>query len=370
MAAKIELTGGNFQDSEGNPLALGYFTMQLNQDGSVNDSQVCSGLIITITLDGSGNCNTGQYVWGNDAMSPANSYYKITVHAADGQIVWGPNNQQVTGSGTFDVGSWTPNSVISWTPPLQVPQIQVDGTPFTSPALINFTDTASVTWVDAGGGQLEATATVPPSGLLQPDTARYALWEAMPGYSNHFYQTNDANEFGAYSVATDNIATAAQGNFVQCDQGVWYGVFWAWPGRALTFKMALVMPTKPIGQNVYWGFTNLSQGSITGTDPTTADSLFVAIVAGQANWQLVCSNGGTVTTTDSGVAIFTSTRYAFKITLVSGVATLYINGTQACTANTHVPTSNTMYMTWWQRALAGTKGLANVEYLYGDNATP
>ena len=158
MAAQIELTGGNFQDSEGNLLALGYIEMRLSQDGSVNDSQVCSGIVITITLDSNGDCDTGQYVWGNDALAPANSFYKVTVYSAEGQIVWGPNNQQVTGSGTFDVGSWSPNQVISWVPPLQVPQVEVNGTDLSSSSTVDFVDTATVTWEDAGNGQFEATA--------------------------------------------------------------------------------------------------------------------------------------------------------------------------------------------------------------------
>ncbi len=159
MASQVRLVGGNFQDLEGGPLALGYFTMRLNQDESVNDSQVCSGIITKVYLDSTGNCVYGQYVWGNDVMSPINSYYTVTVYSAEGQIVWGPNNQQVTGSGTFDVGTWTPNSVISWSPALQQPLLlEINGTTASSQTVQNLVNSASVTVTDEGSGEISFAA--------------------------------------------------------------------------------------------------------------------------------------------------------------------------------------------------------------------
>jgi len=159
--SKVQLTGGNFQDSEGNVLANGYLTMYLSQDESVNDSQVCSGIGLTIQLDANGNVvsSPAQSVWGNDQMSPANSFYTVTGYTASGQTALGPNNQQVIGNGgTFDVGTWVPNQVISWTPPLQAPQVEVNGTDLSSSSTVDFVNTPTVTWVDAGSGKIEATA--------------------------------------------------------------------------------------------------------------------------------------------------------------------------------------------------------------------
>src|ERR1019366_6804161 len=129
--AKVQLTGGSFQDSEGNLLSLGYLEMQLSQDESVSGSgQICSGITITIQLDVNGAVVVSpvQSVWGNDVMLPVNSYYRVTGFSAKGQLAWGPNNQQVTGAGPFDVGTWVPNQVVSWTPSLQAPAITVNGT--------------------------------------------------------------------------------------------------------------------------------------------------------------------------------------------------------------------------------------------------
>lgn len=159
MASKVQLTGGAFQDSEGNLLALGYLTMRLSQDSSVGTSQICSGIEITIQLNSSGSVVASQFVWGNDQLSPANSFYTVTGFTAAGQPAWGPNNQQVVGDGgTFDVGTWVPNQVISWVPGIQRPELEVNGTPNVQQNLLNFVDSGTVTWTDNEDGSVSAEA--------------------------------------------------------------------------------------------------------------------------------------------------------------------------------------------------------------------
>ena len=122
-ATKVQLTGGAFQDSEGNKLALGYLEMYLSADENITGvGNIVSGRAIKILLDVNGDVQTSpaQSIWGNDQMLPTNSYYRVTGYTAAGQPAWGPNNQQVNGDGgTFDVGTWVPNQVISWTPSVQ-----------------------------------------------------------------------------------------------------------------------------------------------------------------------------------------------------------------------------------------------------------
>ena len=116
MSSPCTLTGGAFQDSEGNLLVNGYLEFILSQDCSVSGSgNICSGVKIRIALDSSGNVVGGSSIWGNDVLSPVNTYYRVTGYTAAGQPAWGPNNQQVAGS-TFDLGTWVPNQVISWVP--------------------------------------------------------------------------------------------------------------------------------------------------------------------------------------------------------------------------------------------------------------
>ena len=115
----VQLVGGSFQDPEGNLLANGYLTFVLSQDESVNDSQICAGVEVKILLNANGSVITSpaQYLWGNDQMLPINSYYTVKGYTLEGQIAFGSNNQQVIGNGgTFDLGSWVPNQVVSWVP--------------------------------------------------------------------------------------------------------------------------------------------------------------------------------------------------------------------------------------------------------------
>lgn len=115
MSTVNSLTGGAFQDSDGNVLADGYLVFKLNQDGVVNTStEVCSGEEITIPLDGSGNIVTSPTysLWPNDAMTPSGSFYYVSAYAASGQRVWGPNPQTVLSSPSpYNVGAWVPGSI-------------------------------------------------------------------------------------------------------------------------------------------------------------------------------------------------------------------------------------------------------------------
>ena len=158
MSSKVQLTGGAFQDSEGNVLVDGYLKLRLSQDASVSGvGNICSGVEITIQLDASGNAVTSpaQYVWGNDNLLPINTYYRVTGYTQSGQPAWGPNNQQIVGSGTFDLGTWVPNQVISWNPPPSGITFENSGTPNSSQIVLNLESTdASITITDVGGGTL------------------------------------------------------------------------------------------------------------------------------------------------------------------------------------------------------------------------
>jgi len=103
-------------------------------------------------------------VWANTGgvLSPINTYYRVTGYTAAGQRAWGPNNQQVAAGATFNLGSWVPNSVISWFPTVsQFPALAVEvaGAPFSSPTLLDFESSdSSVTITDEGAGVLNFQA--------------------------------------------------------------------------------------------------------------------------------------------------------------------------------------------------------------------
>lgn len=118
MATKNQLTGGAFQDALGNPLAGGYLELQLSQDAVTSDSeQVAAGYIVQIDLDANGNVAAGQYVWPNDVLTPASTFYNVSAFTSKGVRVWGPNAQQVFSSPSpFDVGVWVPG-IVNTLPP-------------------------------------------------------------------------------------------------------------------------------------------------------------------------------------------------------------------------------------------------------------
>ena len=171
VATLTQLIGGNFQDANGNPLEFGYLTLKLSQDGNVAGvGNICSGVTITIQLDVNGNVASltsptpvaNQYVWANSNISPINTYYKVTGYTQEGQRAFGLNNQQVAAGATFNVGTWVPNSVLSWFPEVSqnaVLAVEVRGTPFSSTTLLNFESSdSSVTITDEGNGLLNFQA--------------------------------------------------------------------------------------------------------------------------------------------------------------------------------------------------------------------
>ena len=160
----VQLIGGKFQDPEGNPLDLGYLEMELSQDGTVPGvGNIASGIKIKILLNalGSVSVTPPQYVWGNDVILPVNNYYKVTGYTAAGQPAWGPNVQQVIGTGTFDVGTWIPNTVISWVGQVLTAPItlQVNGVATVVKNLANFVGAGTVSVADLGNGTIEITGT-------------------------------------------------------------------------------------------------------------------------------------------------------------------------------------------------------------------
>lgn len=172
MAASLtQLTGGSFQDANGNVLAFGYLTLKLSQDGNVSGvGNICSGVAITIQLDANGNVGSStsptpvanQYVWANSNIAPINTYYKVTGFTQQGERAFGLNNQQVAAGATFNVGTWVPNSVISWFPEVsQTPDItlEVNGVLASSQTVQNLTNGSGITITDEGGGDIEISST-------------------------------------------------------------------------------------------------------------------------------------------------------------------------------------------------------------------
>lgn len=110
-----QLSGGGFQDLAGNPLAFGYLLFYLNEDVVAYGSAISGNEAVKILLDTDGNIQTNpaQSIWPNDAESSGNTYYLVSAYSAAGQLVWGPNAQQVLSTPTpFDVSVWVPGIIV------------------------------------------------------------------------------------------------------------------------------------------------------------------------------------------------------------------------------------------------------------------
>jgi hypothetical protein len=209
MSTKVQLIGGEYQDSEGNVLADGYLILRLNQDSVVNTSQVCAGIDIKIQLDSDGNVASStstppapdQFVWGNDQLTPINSFYKISGFANNGQPSWGPNNCQIIGDGgTFDMGTITPNTVFSWQPSVQGVTLKTNGVLNSTQTLLNL----------AGSGVSESggTVTISSGGV----GAGQSIFPRTPFLSSSFTSVSGGNKSLIYGLPAGSIA-AFNGNF-------------------------------------------------------------------------------------------------------------------------------------------------------------
>ncbi len=97
--ATVEITGGGFQDSEGNPLVEGVAIFKLSADATdieTGTQQICSGQTVRYTLDNNGNVPSGSTLWPNDLLSSnvtgiADTFYWMSAEDENGQLVYGPN---------------------------------------------------------------------------------------------------------------------------------------------------------------------------------------------------------------------------------------------------------------------------------------
>jgi hypothetical protein len=134
MDGLIQLIGGSWQDSLQNLVAFGTLVMTLTQSDNqipylysnlspavlspVVNAEVCQGITFKIPLDANGNivASPAYSVYANNILDPPNSYYLCTVYSERGELLWGPNPQQVTMglspvTTTFDVGQWVPGQI-------------------------------------------------------------------------------------------------------------------------------------------------------------------------------------------------------------------------------------------------------------------
>jgi hypothetical protein len=158
MAINNQIVGGNFTDSQGAVLANGYLLFQLSQDEqSPTPGQVAAGRIIRVDLDNTGNVPSSPavYMFANDALTPTNSYYSVRAYTASGQLVWGPQQQQVLSSPSpFNLSAWIPNSFSSGSAPATAIALLTDGTLNSSQTRLNLESGDNISLSDDGSGNI------------------------------------------------------------------------------------------------------------------------------------------------------------------------------------------------------------------------
>jgi hypothetical protein len=207
-------------------------------------------------------------------------------------------------------------------------------------------------------------------GLPQPNYALYSMWQAAGTTSfgtEGFYATNDTLTTGGFGTVSGVAPTATTGPAVSFNAGYYFGnTVMVWPGRNLHFKTVATVNVFG-GSPVYWGISN--NATFGAGDPTTdssAYSIVVGFVPPFANWQLISSQAGSPTYSDSGIPITLNQRYHLDITVASGVATLYVNNVATATLTTY-PTTTPMALVWFGHNVAGPLGQFTTEFLYVDN---
>ena len=85
----IILSGGKFQNAQGQPIAYGSIELSLFADGMIVTDpygQVMSNIPTIVCLDADGSIANSPEIWSSKELNPA-SPYKVTIYNKDGAVV-------------------------------------------------------------------------------------------------------------------------------------------------------------------------------------------------------------------------------------------------------------------------------------------
>ncbi len=218
--------------------------------------------------------------------------------------------------------------------------------------------------------------------LAQPQTSRFALWQASP--SSLITPTSDTvatADSGALAVYNPASATAGDSFTISAVYGGGAVIDRQYVGQPFAYTPRLINCQGILGvnnlgadtQTSFWGLSDINSGA----HLTSGNAIGVI---GQCNagiwenWQLYTAiNGGGSTFTDTGVPVVPGARYKFSFTVINGgtQVQLSINGVLVATTTATVPTA-TLGLCWdfERNGGIGATGYMTFEYLYADNVTP
>lgn len=355
------LENGGFSDIEGQPLANGYLTWELSHDEAALASslQVVGGLSRTVQLDNNGNVAGSPQFQNNDTLTPAGSFYIVNAYRSDGTKAWrAPQYIQVLStSSPFNL-----SNVVPYNPPVNGLSsgsssliVQTNSTNNASQTLLNFVNSASVTFSNPSGGEVTATASsgtntfanrISFSAAGVPYNSATTGDGANSGMACAFVNSTLANYPNGYSasatqpayvrVSSSSITTS--GGFTDQSYNLSTGVLQDW----LT-KIQIVGTTDAR----YWfGISDQLQSSIESVfDTNTPAANFVGFrwaSATDTNFQAVCqTSSSNQTVVNTGVAPSGSAPQTLEFSISGGTVTFLINGVSVGTISTHVPSTST-----------------------------
>ncbi len=350
MAGKIQITGGAFQDFEGNVLANGYLTMQLSHDEqeAVDPGEVVAGLILRVPLDANGNVAGTVYVWPNDQLNPAFSFYIVNAFTRSGILAWAaPQFQTVTGSGPFDIGTWIPNNPPTGGAPVGSILLQTNGTNNSDQALLNLAAGTGITLVNDAGTTTITGASGWPGNWIGCNAAGVNLFSYGSGANIGM----DMQPYSASALAVTRTASAtepcfvpvqtntltASGGLIDTSLNITLGILNDWFA-----KMAIVGTTD---SRYFFGCsdqTEASAGNAFFSD--TPDANFVGFrfsTNADTTVQAICQTSDSdQTVVDTGVAPAAVNLYEIIPTESGATITFYINKTLVATIDTNVPATS------------------------------
>src|SRR5579863_7755852 len=160
------ITGGANNAYAGQSLVFAGFTNSGNNVTATITASTSTTLVVALTTQvnetHAGTATGGTVsIWGTDVLSPVNAYYIVKGYTSKGQLVWGPNAQQIISGATFDLNGWIPNQIISWTPPVTTPTLQTNEVNNGLQSLLDLHAGSNITLTDNGSGRVTVAAIVP-----------------------------------------------------------------------------------------------------------------------------------------------------------------------------------------------------------------
>ncbi len=323
MSGPNRITGGNFQDFEGQVLANGYLTLQLSHDAqeSVGPGQVVAGFPRRVPLDANGNIAGTVLVWPNDQLDPANTYYIVNAYRRDGTLAWAaPQFETVASSPSpFNVGVWIPTNPPSGGAPVGSILLQNNGTNNESQSILNLESTdSSITITDEGSGNINLQSSGGGGGVLKKWPGLWSSFQvtgiddgsvtegAQQGFNLEEFNFESLGQNGNYffSFQPSSLSSHDNAGFDDINLNLTGATLEDWFTRATIFPEVGVAGSIQNGR--YWigmwdGAAGAGIGLVTDT-PAANVIAFRFASQTDTNIQAVCGTPSALTVVDTGIA--------------------------------------------------------------------